>query len=449
MASHFIRTEQRNDRWWLVHPNGSAFISKGVNAVRFEGDKLRGSSLAPYADHNQRTHGSVSAWRDATARQLADWNINTLGAWSDTGVARAASGEHPLHECVILHLTDEFLRAQTGGEQPGGAWLHGLFPDVFSPAFATAVHAAAERKCRDRRDDPSVLGWFLDNELRWGPDWRSSLELLVVFLNLPPGAPGREAALRFLPSRHPSIEAFNAVWKTSFHTWTEIAASARPEIASPWTREPLYLLDPKEELARAHAEPAYAGFIDDCEVFLGLVAEEYFRITSAALKAAAPHHLNLGCRFAYVPPAPVIAAAARHVDIISFNCYERDPLPVIETYGAYRKPLLIGEFAFRSEDSGLPNTRGAGPWVKTQEERAAAFEHYVRRALEHPGVVGYHWFKHVDQPKEGRFDGENSNYGLLTIDGQPYDTFVTAVTATNAQAESFHDSRAILAPASA
>ena len=44
-----------------------------------------------------------------------------------------------------------------------------------------------------------------------------------------------------------------------------------------------------------------------------------------------------------------------------------DPRATIERYSAFGKPLIIGEFSFRAEDSGLPNTKGAGPKVKTYE----------------------------------------------------------------------------------
>ncbi|MEJ2007377.1 MAG: hypothetical protein P8Z30_04335 [Acidobacteriota bacterium] len=55
-----------------------------------------------------------------------------------------------------------------------------------------------------------------------------------------------------------------------------------------------------------------------------------------------------------------------------------------------------------------------------------------------PEAVGYQWFEWCDEPSQGRFDGENSNYGLVNIKDQPYKEFVTAVTAANHQAVSVH-----------
>ena len=63
-----------------------------------------------------------------------------------------------------------------------------IFPDVFDPEFATLANEIATRRCAPRKDDRSILGWFTDNELRWGPDWRGKDELLTMFLSLPAGA---------------------------------------------------------------------------------------------------------------------------------------------------------------------------------------------------------------------------------------------------------------------
>ena len=151
--------------------------------------------------------------------------------------------------------------------------------------------------------------------------------------------------------------------------------------------------------------------------------------------------MNFGCRFAYVPPAPVVAAAAKYVDVISFNCYDFDPRPAIQRYSVFGKPLIIGEFSFRGADSGLPNTKGAGPIVKTQAERAAAFEKYVTLGLGTTALVGYHWFEHADEPKEGRFDGENSNYGVVNIRDEPYEELTRAMTRVNEEAEKVHGAK--------
>lgn len=66
------------------------------------------------------------------------------------------------------------------------------------------------------------------------------------------------------------------------------------------------------------------------------------------------------------------------------------------------------------------------------------FTRYVHGLLDLPFMVGFHWFEHADEPKEGRFDGENSNYGLVTIEDQPWEVLTRRMTQVNAGLESRH-----------
>jgi agarase len=366
---------------WLVDPDGGRFLSLGVNNVSFDPDQIQGTNRSPYAEACARKYGGVEGWRAAAGARLAGWGFNTLGSWSDEAVAGAGPS---LATAPNLDLGMSFAWAKNEQDR---SRPQQAFPDVFDPAFADHVTQRAHQRCAARREDARILGWFLDNELRWGPDWRGPEELLTLFLNLAPDAPGRGAARDWLASRHGDAGA-----------------------------------------------PSQA----DCDDFAALLAERYFALASDALRAADPAHLNLGSRFAYPPKPAIVAAVARHADIVSFNCYDTDPASALAVYEVCGKPLLIGEFAFRATDSGLPNTRGASPIVATQVERASAYRAYAAGALAHPRIVGLHWFEHADQPAEGRFDGENSNYGTVTIDDRGYPELTAAMKEINAGAGALH-----------
>ncbi|MGB9394742.1 MAG: agarase, partial [Pseudolabrys sp.] len=427
----YFRIVERDGVFWLIDPDGGRFLSKGVNSVQFEQDRIRNTTRIHYAEACQRKYGSKHAWRAAAAARLASWGFNTLGSWSDDAVANA--GPAPLALTINLDLGMSFAWAKndaTGGSPDQD------FPDVFNPDFDRHVCDRARDLCAKRSDDQSLLGWFIDNELRWGPDWRGPDEVLMLFLALRPATPGRTAALAWLRQRYPDFTAFNSTWRTPAQSWDTLNALSR--IDSPYPRSPIYQRNAREEHAANRVNQARAAFIADCDAFAALVAERYFKLTCAAIRAADPHHLVLGCRFAYVPSPGVTKAAARHTDVISLNCYDSDAGPVIDSYVATGKPCLISEFSFRGADSGLPNTNGAGPLVATQAERAAAFRHYVTAALQRPTLVGYHWFEHADQPAEGRFDGENSNFGTVKIDDLVYEDLVHAMTLSNGEAEALH-----------
>jgi hypothetical protein len=87
-------------------------------------------------------------------------------------------------------------------------------------------------------------------------------------------------------------------------------------------------------------------------------------------------------------------------------------------------------------DSGLPNTKGAAKPVATQKDRADGFARYVEALAALPNCVGYHWFEYRDEPKEGRrLDGENSNYGVVRVDGTPWEVLTTRMKQVNAGLE--------------
>ncbi len=436
--SGYFYIAQRHELFWLVDPDGGLFLSKGINTVRIDQDRIQKTTLIPYAEACALKYGGVLAWRTAIAERLSQWRFNTLGAWSDEAVATAGSVSFALTPNLDLGLS---YVSPTAVQQHNEHKQQ--FPDVFEPGFENHVRSRAQHLCGKRKKDANILGWFIDNELCWGPDWRGSDELLSLFLNLHLQSTGRNAAFAWLRSRYIDFAKFNSVWRTSAQSWEALCQLKR--VDAPSTRRPMYQRDAVNEEAADRADPRRSAFSGDCDAFAALIADRYFELTTTAIKAVDPNHLVLGCRFAYNPSPGVIKAAARYSDVISFNCYERDATALIELYAECKKPCLIGEFSFRGADSGLPNTNGAGPLVATQAERAAGFRKYVMTALQRPTVIGYHWFEHADQPAAGRFDGENSNFGIVTIDDRIYRELKEEMTSVNAQAEDVHAAGAVRA----
>jgi hypothetical protein len=100
------------------------------------------------------------------------------------------------------------------------------FPDVFERAFGYYVGSRARDLCESRSDDPTILGWFIDNELRWGSDWRGADELLTLFLSLDQRSAGRGTAFALLRKRYPDFTEFNSVWRTLRNHGMQLSASA-------------------------------------------------------------------------------------------------------------------------------------------------------------------------------------------------------------------------------
>jgi len=391
--------------WWFTDPDGNLFLSKGVNHVSYEGDYSPTLGYSPYFRNIMEKYGSVEKWVDVTVKRLKDWGFNTIGAWSSRELSQY------LPYTVVLNVLAEY----------GFNWVTGRMPDVFSDSFESFVKEFAASKCSRVRGDPNLLGYFIDNEVRWGPDWRSDKHLLDEFLLMPREAAGKNIAVEtLLEAFNNDISLLNMVLDTSISSRDELLDYTGGLKESPMT-----------DRARV--------------LFVEKYAERYFSITTSILRNYDPDHLILGNRIAGLPSTEESLVAFRimskYVDVISINIYNLRSPPVSDLRKLYRaagKPFLITEYSFRARDSGLPNTRGAGLIVDTQRERALLIEEFITELIREPYIIGYHWFQYMDQPAEGRFDGENSNFGLVTISDEPYSEVVEAFKRVNRNAEKIH-----------
>lgn len=398
-ATGYFRVEQREERWWLVDPAGHAFLSKGVNHITYSGDHSPELGYSPYQRSVQEQYGSQSKWADAVVERLKRWGFNTVGAWSSEAMRR-----QQMPYTFMLNM----------GSRAGGDWRQGVFPDVFDRRFESMAGHVALTKCQKRRDDMFLIGYFIDNELRWGPDWRKRSSLLVEFLRKDADSAGRKRAHDFLKRRYDSIEALNQAWQIQADTFASLG-----EISE---------------------FPETGDKSQDDAAFLEIVANRYFQVCTEAIRDADPNHLILGCRIAGNAPRPVLAAMGRYCDVVSINTY--DPEVPVERYEKFydivRRPMMLTEYSFKALDSGLPNTKGAGKALQTQAQRAERFAAFTQKRIALPYMVGYHWFQYTDQPAEGRFDGENSNFGIVNVKDEPYQPLVQAMGKVNHQAEAIH-----------
>jgi hypothetical protein len=375
-ATGFFRAEQRDGRWWLVTPEGEPFYSVGINAATPGGSVDRQTGRNPYGEAVDALYADDAAWAAEAARRLRSWGFNTVGAWSASDRFR----DEGLPYTVILYMS-------------GADWQSGYVPDYFSDEFEARCADIAAREVAPRAGDPLLVGWFIDNELRWGADWRVPRPLLEDYLELPEGAPGRLVA---------------------------------------------------------------ESFEGDAGAFLEAAAERFFEVTTTAIRAADPNHLVLGVRaISVLTPPEVPPAAAPWLDVFSVNHYEFLPIvlqvlaafdprmafgdwlrPYHETTGL---PILVTEFSYRAADAGVPSTWPPHyPTLPTQAERAAAFAGYVGRCYRSPWIVGHHWFQYFDEPPGGRFDGENSNFGLVSNDDTPWQVLTDRMAREHADAPHHH-----------
>jgi hypothetical protein len=366
----FFHTQELQNKHWLVSPEGNVFWSKGINHIRFD-EHVDKTGVSEWHQNNLRKYGSEQNWGRATVRRLWDWKFNTIGSWSSesllTGNALKGSG---VSYTAMLYFNEDSPRSDI--------WQKFYIPDVFDSAWRDGTRTVAERWCAPRKDDQHLIGYFLGNEMHWdATHWRrlddgSPFEILDAYLTLEPGSGGRTRAESFLGDKGTT----------------------------------------KESATQQHKDE-----------FAGVVAEEFFKVTSDAVRRYDTNHMLLGVRFAGYAKEPVVRAAGKYCDVISLNSYDADPNLDNIRYmqGVSGKPVMLTEFGFRVKEGWSGNSIGTGPIVDTQGKKADELDQHFDILSHEPFCVGAHVFEYSDQPLAGRNpDGENSNYGFLTARDEFY-----------------------------
>lgn len=403
--------KDENGKYWFADASGKRFLSLGMNNINSEPFRPRPNTRY-YNPVPTLFQGDWNAWKQDVFQLLGDHGFNTLGAWSD---GRLYDGPIPGTIClyVAAHGSDRCLDAL----RPG-----------FEKRVQENIQTILDRyPCRN-----NLLGVFLDNEMPWygHAPWGEipNSTLLEAALTLPPEDPAHQAAVQFLQDRYASPETLAQAWGKPLLSWNNLTA----------------------DYARSCLSDAAH---QDRQAFIGLAAETFYRTSTQIVRQILPGVLILGTRFAAYAPQPVIEACGRYCDAISFNDYRAAPAADPDMISRYwiwggQKPLLITEYSWRAEQntSGNPNTGGAGAVVKTQSQRAENYQKYLEDLLSYPIVIGAHWFEFADQSPQGRFDGENSNYGIVDIYHRPYTELLAAMKQTNERICEIHAKSTKTAP---
>jgi hypothetical protein len=397
----------------VAHTNNGYFLQRGTNLLYSLGvcvvipeetwpdrPELAKRKALGYYDGFSRFGSDTQAWARATAARLESWGFNTAGAWCSEELY-----QQPIYHTRVVWFSEPSRKNED------------RLIDVFTSDYEKAVEQIATEEVAPHKNDPWLIGWFLNNELPWygthGWPEDPNHSLFDRYLALPADAPGRRVLFGFLHERYAGIDRLKADWETPATTWEEL--EKQPQ------------LSPKNRAAK-RLKYKWAG----------RVADRYFSMCVASIRHHDTNHLILGCRFAVKPPRAVMEALAKYTDVVSINMYSKsgkiDFGYLRDTYALTKKPVLITEFSWRATEnrSGDKNTEGAEVTVDTQADRAERYRAFVSAVAREPYIMGTHWFQYMDQPPGGRWiDGEDSDYGIVDIHDQPYEKLVDAMTQTH------------------
>ncbi|WP_221435605.1 hypothetical protein [Algisphaera agarilytica] len=425
-ATGWFRTAKHDGKWTLVDPEGRLFFSVGIDGVAFKlgtivderqhwfdhlpEDNAENSELYfSWTPNLKRSHfynKSVRAfsfhkfnamrkygddWENRFAemctQRLPAWGVNTLGNWSSPDIY--LRGKLPY---VAYVRPDSKPLAGSSGH-----W--GKFKDVLDPSFEASIRRKlSEPRLVETIEDPMCIGYFVDNELTFGDE----TAMAVAALQSPVDQSAKWVFLSDLKQKYGTIDALNTAWQTNYASWAAM-------------------------LEATHA-PEGDGAHADLVAFNTKFVRTYFSTIHRVLEEVAPNHMYLGCRYgsnAQITPV-VLEANAEFADVVSFNVYSRhlaDKLAGLERTGD--KPYIIGEFHFGALDRGMFDTGLVK--VADQDERADAYYQYVMDCVNHPNIVGCHWFQFCDSPTTGRlWDHENYQIGFTDTCDTPYAELIEA-----------------------
>lgn len=396
----FYRIVQDGGSWWFQDPQGKRFLSRGLVGVNAGVPEARYDPANP-SYCGLRFYPDAGKCRDAALKRVDKWGFNTLGADSEEPPAGV-----PTPFVVTLSLGS---RLGVPWEDPGSEDARARMRDLLGPLSRL-------------RDEPRLLGIYLDGRLGWWDE--------AMFLNV----------LKRSAQKDPLKKALADMLKESYRG--DLRALLADFILEP---EPARFEGVEIALRKAEFRPGSRPAVVD--EFAGWLAERFYSSAVAEVRKADPNHLVFSDRYAGFYSQPVARAAGKYVDAVALDLDPAAsngwvaPFLVESLYKASRRPVLVSEFCVASGEngSGDPNKGGTRMVAGSRKERADAAERAAGLLARFPWTVGYHWCGYYDEPP-GTGDGGTGGYatGLIDIRDGEYSELGSALARASARAEERH-----------
>ncbi|CAB9493649.1 beta-galactosidase [Alteromonas macleodii] len=402
-SRHVVSEVRANLFEWLPsydEPLGKWF---GYRGSAHSGPVKKGETFSFYAANLERKYGSedpLEAWEQVTIKRMKYWGFSSLGNWTDPRFYQ--NNEVPFF--ANGWIIGDFKTVSSGND----FWAP--LPDVFDPEFARRADITAATIAKQVQNNPWCVGVFIDNEKSFGRSESNETRYGIVLHTLKRNGkdvPTKAAFTELMKAKYSNINSLNEVWGTDIASWEAFDQGIDSSI-------------------RNEAQ------LEDYSAMLYHYGEQYFKIVNTALDKHMPNHMYLGARFPdWGKPMEIVKAAAKHVDVMSYNVYKEGIHPQSWAFlEEIDMPSIIGEFHFGARDNGLfhPGLIQAA----TQQDRAEMYKDYMHSVIDNPYFVGAHWFQYMDSPISGRaYDGENYNVGFVNVTDTPYAPMVEAAREIN------------------
>ena len=407
-ATGFFRIE-KDERWWLVTPEGNAFLSFGINHLHphlWKQDYNREAWKKRLGIDNLDSREFIPALKTWFLKTCRQYGFNTVGVHTELSAVNRPQPSlpymQPIHFVDIPHWQQEIPNSN--------------FRDVFSEAFASHCDQMAKEFAAPAKDDPFLLGYamtdcplFTEEDCRERPDviggarrearigWPRRLR------NLGANAPGKKAYVRTMRDIYRGqISDFNATYGTQFDSFDAL------QTAENW---------------RPHTDLSNGNETRDNIEFLQKVVAKYYQTTRDAIRRYDPNHLFVGDKINANTDAldTLLPITSQFTDIVFYQMYARYEVqkPGLDRwYRTADKPLINGDSAFTMITDTMP--RPYGPVADNIKQRAEWTDEFFQNAFARPEFIGWHYCGLIDASNLVTQKQDRQHSGLLTGYGEPY-----------------------------
>ncbi len=405
-ATGFFRTEHDGDRWWMVTPEGHAFISWGVNHYHdgwWAQHYNRHYWIKRFGAQEVRDAAWHQGFREVALADLRRLGLNSLGIHTS-----AQALTHPPGQAAFPFVApyEPLVLSHYRKPQPDA------YVDIFSAEYDAICEQTAAKFAAPYRDDPMVLGYCMadcppltDNEAQrnGSTTWPRKLR------NLAAAAPGKQAYVQAMGGRYGDVAGFNTTYGTSFSSWNELLETQNWSTDAP----------PANEAERA-----------DNSAFLLECVDRYYSVAKAALLHADPNHLFHGDKINGDTDGleTIAGVTSRYTDLINTQFYGRWTQQR-ETYDRLTdlvgQPFLNGDAAFTTPTESMPNPHGQH--ALDMAERAIWTRELMENATARPDFVGWQMCGIIDTANTMPGKEKSQHQGLMTVRGQFYPEMETTI----------------------
>ncbi|MGC9341541.1 MAG: twin-arginine translocation signal domain-containing protein [Bacteroidales bacterium] len=416
-ATGFFRAE-KDDRWWVVSPEGNAFLSFGINHIqrqyfnldyhRKEMQKMLG--VKDLSSDNPEYLLALRKWYLSTCQ---DYGFNTAGVHTDRSIINTPKPGiaymQPILFVDIPHWKDDIKDEN--------------FKDIFSDEFARECDKMARDIALPKKDDPYLFAYsmtdcplFTEQDIHertdtiGGPRRKARIGWPRRLRNLGAEAAGKKAYVNTMQNIYEGrISKFNQTYDTQFNSFDELAS------AKNW---------------RTFSDLSNGNETRDNIEILKICVDKYYKVGRDSIRKYDENHMFLGDKINANTDAmdTLVSVTEKYTDIVMYQMYGKYEVqePGLNRWAKKTdKAFLNGDSAFTMITKDM--LRPFGPVADNIQQRAEWTKEFLEKAFSRPDFVGYHYCGLIDITMKDPERWDRQHSGLIDQYGKPYEELRTCI----------------------